>query len=154
MYGTHTRYVWNLHETRTECTRDASVKAQNLAIELQQDLINCHPFFARRRTHTELMQDMSRTRAVHLGCIRGAFRKGAKVTLELSCTITQIFLRYSYICPFILLNVVIMHSLPNHAESFRHAYKKNPVITLILALRLSLLPEMLHNSCNMNSRDC
>ena len=43
--------------------------------------------------------------------------------------------------------------LPNHIiKSFRHAYKYNPVVrlvTLVLALRLSALPKVLHNSFNM-----
>ena len=38
-------------------------------------------------------------------------------------------------------------------ESFRHAYKKNPMIKIVLALRLSALPEVLHNSCNMGMSD-
>ena len=38
-------------------------------------------------------------------------------------------------------------------KSFRHAYITNPVIPLVLALRLSALTEVLHNSCNMGTRD-
>ena len=36
---------------------------------------------------------------------------------------------------------------------FRHAYVKNPVDILILALRLLALTKVLHNSCNMGTCD-
>ena len=38
-------------------------------------------------------------------------------------------------------------------ESFRYAYITNPVIPLILSLRLSALTKVLHNSCNKDTRN-
>jgi len=77
-----------MHETRTECTKDAFVHAQNLEIKLQQVLINCHALFCQ-------MLDMPRTHAGHvqnicrmlLGHVRGTFWTHVSFALHLSCTV-------------------------------------------------------------------
>ena len=57
--GTHARCIQNIHEMHMECTRDVSIQAQNLAIKLHQDLINCNTLFHQ-------MRNVSR---IHVRCV-------------------------------------------------------------------------------------
>jgi len=58
--------IWNVCETLLERTRNTYVQAQNLTIKLQQDLCNCHAFFARYGTHVRRVQKVCRTSLEHL----------------------------------------------------------------------------------------
>ena len=78
--------------------RDATVQAQNLAIKLQQDLLNCNPFFARRVRCPKCVRDAS---GMWAGCIQNVCGTNLErlqdtsgmrvsVTLEQSCTVVWI----------------------------------------------------------------
>ena len=61
----HAKNVWNAHKTR------GPVQVQNLAINLQEDLINCYTLFHQTRETSH---------------VRGMFWTCANVTLNFSCT--------------------------------------------------------------------
>ena len=87
-YGTAQPFacIQNVHDMHTECARDAFMLAQNLAIKLQKDLINCHLLFTRQWTCPKRMWVVS---GMCLGCVRVVFQTSVNITLELSCTIGE-----------------------------------------------------------------
>ena len=74
--------IWDAHEMCQECTRDASVQAQNLTIKLQQDVREFNPPFWQTGMPPEWMRDVSEMRA---GRIWNACERYS--TLELSCAL-------------------------------------------------------------------
>ena len=78
--GTHARYIRNVLKMCPERAWDASMQAQSLLIQLQQNLINCHALFCQMW----YFRDTCRT---CLG-VRGAFQTLSNITLELGCTVS------------------------------------------------------------------